>query len=78
MNYSRNHRSVTVNLREIEITCVGVTFYPACAANDTDPPEPPFVEWDSVRIGGVEVVELFHGELGEELEDALVGQLEYA
>ena len=78
MNYSRNHKSVTVLIGNVPITAVGVTFYPACPATEIDPPEPPFCEWNKVLIGGVDVSDLFEGDRREELDDAIVGELEGA
>lgn len=75
---STHHRSVTAYVQGVEIVCVGVDFYPSEAATEIDPPEPAIVAWDKVLIGGVEVQELFHGDLGHQLEDALVEQLEAA
>lgn len=71
-------RSVTAYVQGVEIVCTGVVFYPAEPATEIDPPMPPLVEWDRVLIGGVEVQELFHGDLGEQLEEALIEQLEAA
>ena len=78
MNYSRNHKSVTVLIGNVPITAVGVTFYPACPATEIDPPKPPFCEWDQVLIGSVDATELFQFGLSEELEEAIVGELEGA
>ena len=78
MNYRNQYKALTVMFRGIEVVLQGVTFYPAVQATEIDPPEAPFAEWDSVSIGGVEVQELFHGKLGEELEDEVIGQLEAA
>ena len=72
------HSAVTVTIREVPVTCINVEFYESSPATDVDPPEPPIVSWDRVVIGGVEVQELFHGPLGHELEDALIGELEAA
>jgi hypothetical protein len=72
------HSAVQVTIREVPVTCVNVEFYEASAATEIDPPEPPIVSWDRVTIGGVEVQELFHGKLGEELEVALINELEAA
>ena len=79
MNHRESHhRSVTAYVQDVEVTCTGVVFYPSQPATEIDPPEPPMVEWDQVLIGGVDVGSLFHGDLGYQLQDALVEQLEEA
>lgn len=77
-HYSRNHKSVNVQIGNVPIFVVGVTFYPAVDATRDDPAEGPFCEWDQVFIGGIDVTELFEHALGEDLEDAIVGELEGA
>lgn len=72
------HSAVTVTIREVPVTCINVEFYEASPATEIDPPEPPIVSWDRVTIGGVEVQELFHGRLGDELEGILIDELEAA
>ena len=77
-HYSRNHKSVDLVYCGVPLQVIGVTFYPACPATEIDPPEPPFCEWDQVLIGGVDVTDLFEGDRREELDDAIVGELEGA
>lgn len=71
-----HHKSVTTYVRGVEVVCTDVIFYPAEPATEIEPPEPPMVEWNAVLIGKEEVTDLFRGNLGDELEDALIGQLE--
>lgn len=71
-------RSVKVFLHGVEIDVHGVTSYPYVPATQIDPPEEPFCEWDSVSIGGVEADGLFHGTLGQELQEAISRELEEA
>lgn len=74
--YSQQIAEVTVTHCSVPFVVKGVTFYPACAADDINPPEPPFAEWDRVEIGGVDVTELCHGGLGDDIEDAVIAALE--
>ena len=78
MKPPRHHKSVTTYVHGVEVVCVGVIFYPAEPATDLEPADPPMAEWDHLLIGGVEVNELFHGKLGKDLEESLIGQLEDA
>lgn len=78
MKYREVLGHVTVKFLDIDVDLHGVIYYPASPATEIDPPEPSFAEWDRVTIGGVEVRELFHGELGEQLETALIDQIEGA
>jgi len=71
-----HHKSVTTYVRGVEVVCTDVIFYPAEPATEMEPPEPPMVEWGKVLINGTEVQDLFCSDLGDELEDALIGQLE--
>lgn len=71
---STHHRSVTASVQGVEIVCVGVDYYPC----EIDPPAPAIAAWTKVLIGGVEVQALFAGDLANQLEDALVEQLEEA
>lgn len=62
---------------DVPITVKGVVFYPYVPATQIDPPEAPFVEWDSVWIGGIDVSEIFAGKyLYERLEETLLDELE--
>lgn len=72
----QTYRAMTVTVRAIEVTVKGVTFYPSEAATEIDPPEPAIVEWERVLIGGLDVSEMFCGDLKEDLEDVLIQELE--
>lgn len=70
------HKTVTVSLCGVEITCTGVEFWPYEPATLMDPPQSPDVSWGKVFIADVEVQELFHGDIGKQLEEALIKHLE--
>lgn len=72
----QHHCSVTVYVRGIEVACHGVTLYPYVPATQIDPPEEAFVEYEQATIFGNNAEELFTGELGKELEAALIKHLE--
>ena len=76
MTYVTTYKDVDLVYLGVPIKVIGVEFYPAVAATDIDPPEPPFCAWERVEIGGVDVSELFAGDSRDELESELVGQLE--
>lgn len=76
MKHPQRFHAITVNVRGIEVVCHDVKFYEYEPANEIDPPDQPFAEWEFVTIGGVEVQELFHGELAPVLQAAVVDQLE--
>lgn len=80
MSYNTSkHKAITVYVHGVEVTCHNVIFYPYVPATEIDPPEQPMCEWDKVTIGGVEVQELFSGgKLSDDLEAAIIGQLEAA
>ena len=71
-----HHKSVTTYVLGVEVVCETVVFYPGEPETQLEPPEPPMVEWVKVFINGIEVQDLFHSDLGDELECALIGQLE--
>ena len=67
---------LTVTHCDVPFVVKGVNVSPAVPANEIDPPEPVSVEWDRVEIGCVDVSALCHGELGQQLEDAVIAAME--
>lgn len=75
-SYSTTYKTVDLVYCGVPLKVIGVTFYPALSSTETDPPEPPWSEWERVEIGGVDVTDLFAGELFDDLESELTSQLE--
>ena len=71
-----HHKSVTVYVHGVEVEARGVTFYPYVPANETAPPEEPFVDFEEVFIGDQDAGELFYGKQLEELNSAILTYLE--
>lgn len=70
------YAEVKVEHMGVPFVVKGVTFYPSLPSDGVSPPEPSFIDWDSIEIGGVDVSELCHGELGDDVEDAVIAKLE--
>lgn len=74
--YNHIYNEISVTYAGIPFVVKGVIFYPAVLETEIDPPENSFIEWDKVEIGGVDISELCHGELGEDIANAVISQLE--
>jgi len=76
MSYSRQVGTVTLDVNGVPVTFEGVTFYPAVPATQTDPADGAFVEWDAVKIGGVDVRDALIVAQIDYFEDRLIAYLE--
>ena len=75
-SYSTTYKTVDLVYCGVPLKVIGVEFFPAVGATDIDPPEPPFCAWERVEIGGVDVTDLFQGDMYHELDNELTSQLE--
>lgn len=73
---SRHCGNVTVTISVVPVEFCDVVFYPYVPGNWTEPPEPPFVEYEAIKIGGVDVREALLNAQVDAWEDELINYLE--